>query len=91
PLHCGIINIPLAEAYFFAPPRGEKCSAERLENTALRLLLRVSLSMPKREAQGKYVPCENASGAEIVPQGKSVRTADGGNVLTENVMRTVHA
>lgn len=35
------------------------------ENTALRLLLRVSLSMPEREAQGKYVPCENASGAGI--------------------------
>lgn len=48
--------------------------------TLLRLLLRVSPSMPEREAQGKYVPCENETVQSTEPlqknaDGKSKRKA----------------
>ena len=56
------------------------------EKRLLRLLLRVSLSMPKREAQGKYVPCENASGAEFREQG--LRETEE-NDFTENVKSVI--
>lgn len=44
---------------------------------ALRLLLRVSLSMPEREAQGKYVPCENEAVQALLKGNKAAADAFG--------------
>ena len=72
------------------PRAGRNFRRERLnsaEKRLLRLLLRVSLSMPKREAQGKYVPCENASGAELFCKAKKRHGKVSGKVKREQKSR----
>ncbi|MBD5141145.1 MAG: hypothetical protein HDT25_07015 [Ruminococcus sp.] len=43
--------------------------------------------MPKREAQGKYVPCENASGAELFCKAKKRHGKVSGKVKRERKSR----